>query len=959
MSTIKDTTVTMGGLSTFGNQLSGKPDGSLNDCDNVVLRQPGVLEPAPYLLEGQVLRTAAVTTIANLTSLYATAEADTQFVSVWGSGDGAGPLYKYWLSVYDLGAGFAYNYQNVLLSPTTGATRNFFLTPGDAQASWSRNRRLYSSDRGCMAWTRNTANTDYELRLAGMPAPKGVVASNGIGGTPSIYPNPGVAAYRATLLRKYVDYTIESSPTPSVLLRVGINITTVNVVVHLDTALDIRVGDIVVLYKTASVDDPDGDTNPGDDMQEALRVTLAAADLTAGFVALTDTNRNSSLGASLYTSLEGLTQSNAQPPNAHDVCTFGDTTFYAMTQDYPSLSFSIPNLGPKAAGAAVGNITFNVTTAGVNANTGTIPGDQTQTVLVGMLANQIDHPTIVSAVSYNGTTGLTTVTVTDQGRVGYYPYFVGGAGVKLIIFSDTWTITINEYDGSTTTLLYDVWMPSVGFANQLPVEPHNAHIAPDPQKALVRLGITRLETTPNPGGTTVSAIITLSMTQPAAFKSFTLNATHGNGYMLMNSYTNTSNTTVGPPAITTATNTAFKASVQSTDKATLYYSKSQLPESVPPGNFFPVGHGEIQRLFTDQNSLYAVCTDGLYRITGVGNDWTVVQLSRTFRLVSKNAVTSCLGTPFVWGLDGISAINESGARNVSTPYIGPALSYAAAQFTPNVVHPANEWPPCMTGDDSRQEVTLQLGTYSVTFSGATGSADSHSYGPPFVLNLTSLAFYKRTQIEASAMVYQPKWRMTLYFNTHFDFPSTFTPLVAWEERPGEIFMNTGSLPVYQNITARRYPTSIFWIFNPFKAQASVLKQWIDCNVLIRRQTGDGEIIYDVGPDSFGTWYAIDSDESNVNAFFRFVFSNDELAFFTIDQARNWQYATPVSLPRQHCDIPRRVSVGDTLTVGCQIAPRAFTKPVDLAAVPNAISYPRFRCEGFTLRYRVASDTFQI
>ena len=64
-----------------------------------------------------------------------------------------------------------------------------------------------------------------------------------------------------------------------------------------------------------------------------------------------------------------------------------------------------------------------------------------------------------------------------------------------------------------------------------------------------------------------------------------------------------------------------KDSVQSVSESNVFFSKVGLPESVPPGNRFPVGHGKILRAVSDNNSWYALCTDGVYRVTGAGNDW--------------------------------------------------------------------------------------------------------------------------------------------------------------------------------------------------------------------------------------------------------------------------------------------------------------------------------------------------
>ncbi len=106
-----------------------------------------------------------------------------------------------------------------------------------------------------------------------------------------------------------------------------------------------RAGDFVQLYRTENAT---AAVDPGDECFLAYERTISSADLTAGYVTITDTTPESYLGEALYTNAntgEGILQANEQPPNMNDVCVFDGRLFGAQTTDRQALSLRLIGVG--------------------------------------------------------------------------------------------------------------------------------------------------------------------------------------------------------------------------------------------------------------------------------------------------------------------------------------------------------------------------------------------------------------------------------------------------------------------------------------------------------------------------------------------------------------------------------------------------------------------------------------
>jgi hypothetical protein len=119
-------------------------------------------------------------------------------------------------------------------------------------------------------------------------------------------------------------------------------------------------GDLVQLYRTVVA----SSGIPSSEFFLAMTVPLTSTQITAGFVVVTDTTPDASLGAALYTdaSQEGGGQENTPPPLSGDVCQFKGYTFYANTTRYQSMVMELRSVTTSSGIIPGDTLTFDVGT---------------------------------------------------------------------------------------------------------------------------------------------------------------------------------------------------------------------------------------------------------------------------------------------------------------------------------------------------------------------------------------------------------------------------------------------------------------------------------------------------------------------------------------------------------------------------------------------------------------------
>lgn len=96
-----------------------------------------------------------------------------------------------------------------------------------------------------------------------------------------------------------------------------------------------------------SVQSPDLNTEPTDELQLVVEKNLVAGDISTGYTTYTDETPDNLRGATLYTSpsQEGITQSNNQPPLAADVTLFNSNVLYANTIGKQRMYMTLISIG--------------------------------------------------------------------------------------------------------------------------------------------------------------------------------------------------------------------------------------------------------------------------------------------------------------------------------------------------------------------------------------------------------------------------------------------------------------------------------------------------------------------------------------------------------------------------------------------------------------------------------------
>jgi hypothetical protein len=880
LSNQKATTVRVSGLALQTNPLDGEaPLGSLKVADNVYLRRPGILEPANKLTSTTLTGfPGGVNQMVLKSSADAFDNYVSNFVRATGANDDAAGL-----QIQDVGTGTSAYFSAVRSKDSATPDRTLQFQPGRTFTTYSRDRRIYSGEQAPVTLTRDMAGSSWELRIAGLQQPNGVQArTSAIAplAAVTIAPASSQAYYRAVFYRKYQNYTLVSAPSAAtMLINSGAAAFAVKVDVNWpDESTPANVGDICIIYRTKFVSIG---TDPGSVFQECTRGTLDSTAVANGLITIRDLCPDNNLGPELYTNegQEGATQANYPPPDSRGVCTYNDTTFYVMNRDWPAVNdIGINDFGSINGGAVVGVYSAtNATTLSAGANVIVFSGNLTSNLSVGMVVSQADIFTgaigYVSSVTYSAGPNQTSVTINNS--YGLAGTITGGpltAGTTTFYVADSVRFHVTLYSGGTADYLCwyrdtDPWLIPANFGSG--------------SSQLRSLVVSSIDAYNTP-----AVSMSFTQAQTGRIQSFEIYVSHGYAYTRLDTVDST-------------TQIGMRASVQSTSTSRLYYSKTSLPEAVPPSNYFDVGYGRILRLVTDNNSLYAFCTDGVYRITGAGNDWTVIQISKTQRIVHADAVCTQNGQVFAWCADGLYLVSENGCTNLSTAAVGPSLNLLGGT---QLAYFSDKWGTFLASNDYERELYLSSNTWF-------NDTGNWVHNGTYVFNLNTGSWSTRSTIAPQSAAYVPQLSV-LYFPRN---------------------ASTSSASLYYDVDGNGWEAPTV-VFNDFAAGApGFLKQWIDANLLI-------------DPHTISYKYASPPSYTK-NCKMQFLFDNDA----AVAQSTNYRYSTEKSLPREHIWVPRRTALKDVLTVGF----------VSLAVDDHAVAVSvYFQLQGITLRYRVASETFQ-
>lgn len=590
------------------------------------------------------------------------------------------------------------------------------------------------------------------------------------------------------------------------------------------------------------------------------------------------TNEARSNGLPLYTNgigQEGGQGSSFAPPTANDVTVFKDTMFYANRSSVPSLAMTVPGafgflVSERDREFGIGQ--RQVFTAGLTLGSPDIvfsdPAD-----IVGITPGQLltmpgfADPAYVVSVN----TGTNTVTmdnlaeVTDTDRTGNFFDMI-----RVTKNPDAITPTF----GTPHRVIYFDFDAVAG--GELPGF-RMLHPAVDTERTVEGITLTLLYTW--------QAIGVLD-------QGFGVVLTNGQNYR---------------PAYTGdyTTGTEPLRSLIDVRPNRVFYSKTGKPEEVPLGNFLDVGSGTILKMWANQSANFCFCTDGLWRITGDGSDFSVFQIDPTALLVHPDAVGSLNNQIYAWVTDGIATVTEDGATTISTDAIGPQIRQMhtdiVRRFAPYC------WGVSLCGDSFRNEVWLIANSISI-------EASPFDYCVTY--NDDTKNFSNQVDQQFVSAVYAPNVSRVAF-------------LAGAQETEFNAFLPSD---YSENFTQLYLPLTVW--FNPLQTDdKGNLKQWMDLNYFSANYNASNAV--DAAGDYLKALFDARGESTDATAL---ILNANNMTFLRRDV---------------HYWVPRRTALSDQQQIGF----RALTY---LAGEdePSELFGFYIEIQGFTMRYRVASDTLK-
>lgn len=766
MSVPKQTVVGVLGLATNPNPLA-LPPGSCSTADNCLLRRPGVMSP----MHGNEVE--AVLGSRKPVRMFSSNESDYHLDILRQDGQ---------TNADTLRDSFSTIEYTTIPKGTLGGTRNLAFAPGRTHMATSRDRHFLTDRNSPIVVETSGPTATSAPRQAGLVPPTWVT---GVAAAPTttsrgILLNNNYFGYRATFKRSRPTFELISAPTPmaTVFNNTGSTagvILTVYFDVNADPLLE---GDLVQLYRTAQQTSINA---LGDDFVLVAERAITLAELAAGFLTVIDgTDDSGRNGTQLYTNStqDGADKANFMPPPASDVAVFADTTFYSITNTWPAVPLLINGIFGKASvnAYAIGTHEFlgNATTGshditGIPVNTGFVVG-QKLVVTAGFFPARSTVTAISGAGPY-------TITLADPATGTGAGAFTVGDTITVEAFKDgvsvdTGSAIVNGSPGG-----YNAWDGiALDLMNSLPGIKIILNGVFDTQSIVAE----------NPYFTIWSPISGL-------YDELIVTVTNGQLYS-------------GATATSTAGVYTIN-SIQDTHSNRIYYSKTSLPEAVGPLQYIDVGFETRLKMWPAKSALMVLATDGLWRVTGVGDTWDIQQVDKTCSLVHPDCVGALDSDIYAWVTDGLARIDENGSETISTNAVGPLLRADLATANPFYLISSYGWGPSIACDNYRKEVWLNI-AYLVP-----GESEVFTFLRSYIYNNDTQAFTTQTATEIRAMTYVALDLQIAYA----DDANFYRPDSA-----------SFQVPLIQ--------------FNPITAgDKGALKCWLDVNLLFDNATSNGNV----------------------------------------------------------------------------------------------------------------------
>lgn len=458
---------------------------------------------------------------------------------------------------------------------------------------------------------------------------------------------------------------------------------------------------------------------PSDELQLALEYSPTAAEITAKQVVIVDSTPYSLLRATLYTSpsQEGIENSNFQPPLAMDMDVFKNCAFYAnvkqkqtlpltlISVDSPSFGYISDTGDTTSASAVVTNLTttdmrvgMRIIGTGIQADTRILSVDSATQITMTKTATasninvalEFQDRLTVADVDYWGGSTQTVATNTFLVATGSTP------GVNIDDTATNLVEIVNTSASNTTVYAYYLSalddLPGqllfeereLGGDSFIATSTSGDSFSPAISDQIPITGISvaasAVVTTLTPHGLTTGNQVTLYDTNSTPIIDG------------IRTVTVISPTTFSVPVTTTVVGTSGyvvpttmpAVSSNETSQNRVYISKQNQPEAVPAYRFFNVGSANfpIQRVVALRDGIFFFKQDGVYRLTGESfENFIVTLLDNTVVLTVPESAVAFNNQIFCFTTQAIVAVSDSGIQIMSVPIETELLELSSAQYT--------------------------------------------------------------------------------------------------------------------------------------------------------------------------------------------------------------------------------------------------------------------------------------
>jgi len=646
------------GIVTQPNPYGQYPLGACLEARNVVMRDPGVLSSAPLRQAAVNVGAASTDVLHQILPLLAGHHLEVVQGASW------------MLQIDSV---------NVTYPTNTNSPTPQYSATGRVQPFIARDRAFVNSTTNgiIVADTISPPSTPVPVRRAGLPQLHIEDITYLIANAVAI-PANGCAGYAVLLKRAFADgYEVVSRPSPIVIFYNNLGGTRdVRITVNISpsTAIDIRVGDVVELYRTDVIYSATKATDPGTTLKQIASTVIDAAHIAAGVVVFDDATLPGILGTTsgkeLYTNpgQQGQSGAHRQPDIAACAAMFSGYAFYGSITARPQWIFQVPaGIGDtrqpnwdtaafRTRGIGVRHITGAVVTLGSPTVTGVSAGQ-----MLGIVAGQrfvfgtgvggANFPTNAEVIS----TTASSITFNQNAT---------GAGTGLAI-QDVVEVTAG---GSTTPYIIDPhsdWggspaslAGSFGTFGRLEITT-SENLVPQEDPAL--------------GIRTIRWVVEPLI--PNTAQTFSVRATNGQNYS---------------PSVPLYPSAAAQVIPYKTYKNLIKWSNDGQPEHAPSRNEAFIGNGEIIAMEATRDALWIFCTDGVYRLSGAGGQWRVDLVDTTLVASSPRATTVLREAVYAYTNVGLVRVTDAGVERLSSETVSALLPGSEYAETASIIVERNE-----------------------------------------------------------------------------------------------------------------------------------------------------------------------------------------------------------------------------------------------------------------------------